>query len=567
MLASEMANHFSEMTQVAWIRWPGFDPVNEWARLTTIAKFPTSTFSTIDAKASRGMVMKATDNSNWNSLGAYEWMDAGVLKSSTLWSTLGGVDPPTDRLIKIAQVLRWKDSLSYEAVMYWDTGSGLVQVGSPQVVWNSQVSSFGQSGSQCLVEGAPAGNPRYDGFGIMDYCWNVPQSAGEIRFDEVRLYAGPLNASDIESLTPAATTKRLMGQWTFDDYLGTGPLENKAPGATWAPLTLTGVGAGAVDGKLVLPRYLSGTWKQSSATTMLSADLGPSGYAREVTHVLWLQWPGFDTTKDWARIANLMKFSTNAFINGNWRAVQSLAMAATGASGWTGHRAYEYLDTNGVLQKTTQWANMGGSDPPTDRYIKIAQVLRYKDHTQYEQVMYWDLNDGNGLVQVGTAAVVWAAWVNGFGQSGTDCLVAASGGKRYDGYGLMDYCWSVPTSAGEIDFEETRLYNGALTQAEIAALRYVGQAEPDKPIVGTKQASLRDAISSTAAANYDWVLWGKVTVIDNDSFTIEDGSGVGVKVIATGHGLGNTNYVSVRGSLDVGTTPPTLTVKDMNVIQ
>ncbi|MHB9035888.1 MAG: hypothetical protein ACYC64_04425 [Armatimonadota bacterium] len=569
MLAADLGtgNYFKDMTQIAWVKWPGFDTTGDWSRLTCLAKFPSSTYTLTNVKAAQNIAMKATDNTNWTSNRVYEYLDSGSLISSTQWANVGGIDPPTDRYIKIAQVLQWKDSLRSELTMYWDTGSGLVQIGTPQLVWNSQISTFGQCNTESLVPGAPTGNLRYDGFGIMDYCWNVPQSAGQISFDEVRLYAGALSQSDIAALTPISPTKKLIGQWTFDNYLGTDPLANKAPDASWAPLTLTGTGAGAVDGKLVLPRYLSGTWKQSSATSMLTADLGPSGYAREITHVLWLKWPGFSTTADWARMTTIMKFSTNAFINGNWRAGQSLVMKATDNVNWTGHRTYEYLDTNGVLQKTTQWANIGGVDPLTDRYIKVAEVLRLKDLTQYEQVMYWDLNDGNGLVQVGTPAVVWPSWVNAFGQCGTDCLISASGGKRWDGYGLMDYCWSVPQSAGEIDFEETRLYDGALTQTEITNLRYVGEPEPVKPIIGTSQKSLRDAIMTDAAASYDWVLWGKVTVIDGDSFTIDDGSGVNVKVIATGHGLGNTNYVSVRGSLDVTTNTPTLTAKDMNVIQ
>ncbi|MGC8861704.1 MAG: sialate O-acetylesterase [Armatimonadota bacterium] len=568
MLAGEMNTHFNEMTLVAWVKWSGYDPTADWARLVTLAKFPTSTYSAEDARAYRGIVMKATDDSNWHSYGRYEYLDGGALQTSPVWSPVGGLDPPIDRFIKIAQVLRWKDPLSYEVVMYWDVGSGLVQIGQPQSVPSHMVSSFGQAGSECLVEGAPPGNPRYDGLGLMDVCWNVPQFPGEIRFDEVRLYAGAMSAADIDALAPVSPpAKRLLGQWTFDEYLGSGPLENKAAGAAWAPLTLTGTGAAVIDGKLVLPRYFSGTWKQCSATTMLAEDLGPSGYFRELTHVLWLKWPGFDTLGEEARVAQLMKFSTNAFNNANWRAGQSIVFWAPGETNWSAHRSYEYLDSGGSLQKTVQWAYFGGPDPPADRYVKLAEVLRFKDCTGYELVLYWDIGDGNGLVQVGSPVTLSYEQVNAFGQSGTDCLVSPLGGKRYDGYGLMDFCWAVPASAGEIIFEETRLYGGALTQAEIAALRYVGEPEPPKPVVGTSLRSLGDSILDSAADKYDWVLWGAVTVIDADSFTIDDGSGAPVRVIATNHGLSNTKYVCVRGSLDRGTTPPTLTMKSIEVLR
>jgi len=568
MLGAEMNSYFQEMTQVAWVKWSGYDSSGDWVRLMTVAKFPSAEYAPEDAKAARGVVMKATDDSSWHSYGRYEYLDGGTLRTDAVWSPVGGAAPPTDRFIKIAQVLRWKDPLSYEAVLYWDTGSGLVQIGQAQTVPSETVSPFGQAGSECLVEGASAGNPRYDGFGLMDVCWSVPQSPGEIRFEEVRLYAGAMSASDIEALVPVSPpTKRLIGQWTFDEYLGTGPLENKASGAAWAPLTLIGTGANTVDGKLVLPRYFSGTWKQCSATTMLAVDLGPSGYFRELTHVLWLKWPGFDTFGEEARVAQLMKFSTNAFNNANWRAGQSIVFWAPDDTNWSAHRSYEYLDSGGALQKTVQWAYFGGPDPPSDRYIKVAEVLRFAGPTQYELLMFWDLYDGNGLVQVGSPVTLSYEQVNAFGQCGTDCLVDASGGKRYDGYGLMDFCWVVPASAGEIAFEETRLYAGALTPPEIEALRYVGEPEPPKPVVGTSMRSLRDRVAESAAGKYDWVLWGTVTVIDGDSFTLDDGSGVTVKVIATAHGLTNGDYVTVRGALDLGTNPPTLTMKSINVIR
>ena len=79
------------------------------------------------------------------------------------------------------------------------------------------------------------------------------------------------------------------------------------------------------------------------------------------------------------------------------------------------------------------------------------------------------------------------------------------------------------------------------------------------PSMGASNRAVVEAIMADAAADYSWVLWGEVTVIDGDNFTIDDGSGINIKVVAPGHTVVNGDYVSVRGTLDVGTSPPTLT--------
>ncbi len=109
-------------------------------------------------------------------------------------------DPPTTGYIKIAQVLKNVGGGSYQATMYWDTGSGLVQLGNSVTIPESQVSSFGQYNTNDLVS-ASAGK-RYDGFGIMDLTSTVPASMGSIYFEEVRLYAGAMGMGEINALAP-----------------------------------------------------------------------------------------------------------------------------------------------------------------------------------------------------------------------------------------------------------------------------------------------------------------------------------------------------------------------------
>jgi len=83
------------------------------------------------------------------------------------------------------------------------------------------------------------------------------------------------------------------------------------------------------------------------------------------------------------------------------------------------------------------------------------------------------------------------------------------------------------------------------------------------PEVGTSNKSILDAIMADAAPDYVWVLWGKATVIDAGSFSIDDGSGVTIKVVAPSHTVANDDYVSVRGTLNVSTSPATLTSQEI----
>jgi hypothetical protein len=107
-------------------------------------------------------------------------------------------------------------------------------------------------------------------------------------------------------------------------------------------------------------------------------------------------------------------------------------------------------------------------NPPSDSYIKIAQVLRRLDENTYELKLYCDT--GTEVAQIGNTVSIPSGNVNAFGQYNTDCLIDPSGGKRYDWFGIMDATYRVPTTPGSIYFDEIRLYGGALSAAQIDAL-------------------------------------------------------------------------------------------------
>lgn len=267
--------------------------------------------------------------------------------------------------------------------------------------------------------------------------------------------------SDIQVVLQA----RLVGRWDFE---APDPGLNSVPGVDWTPLALSGTGAAFSNGNLVLPRYFSGSsWYQSSATTMLATDLGPGGYFKEMTQVAWVYWPGF-ATSHYGRIMALFKFANPSYATSGSKAGQSILWGGYSGQKWRSYRVWEYLNVGSLATGSRYLDFTATTSPPTDRYFKLAQVLKQIDPNTYQLAMYCDF--GSGLVQAGSMLTVPASEVNAFGQSGSNCLVDPMGGPRYDGFGIMDNTWLAPTSAGSIYFDEIRIYSGALSAAEIAAL-------------------------------------------------------------------------------------------------
>ncbi len=201
MLQSDLgpSGYFKEMTQVAWVWWPNFSSTHN-GRIMGLFKFNTSNYSAANALAGVALTYSGS-STKWQSYDAWEYLSGSSVESSNQYFSFAPTsDPPTTGYVKIAQVLKDVGAGSYQATMYWDTGSGLVQLGNSATIPESQVSSFGQYNTNDLVN-APAGK-RYDGFGLMDLTSTVPTSMGSIYFEEVRLYAGAMGMGEINALVP-----------------------------------------------------------------------------------------------------------------------------------------------------------------------------------------------------------------------------------------------------------------------------------------------------------------------------------------------------------------------------
>jgi len=74
----------------------------------------------------------------------------------------------------------------------------------------------------------------------------------------------------------------------------------------------------------------------------------------------------------------------------------------------------------------------------------------------------------------------------------------------------------------------------------------------------TNKAALA-AVTAASTATKNFTVWGAVTIIDANSFVVDDGSGAPVKVLMTAHGLSNGDYASATGALDVSGAQPVVT--------
>lgn len=91
---------------------------------------------------------------------------------------------------------------------------------------------------------------------------------------------------------------------------------------------------------------------------------------------------------------------------------------------------------------------------------------------------------------------------------------------------------------------------------------------PIVPSYGITNKAAYDPIISTAWANFLFKVWGKVTTVDGRSFTVDDGSGMPVKVIAPGYtGIANNDYASATGMFTGDGTSRVLNAQASDVVK
>jgi len=78
---------------------------------------------------------------------------------------------------------------------------------------------------------------------------------------------------------------------------------------------------------------------------------------------------------------------------------------------------------------------------------------------------------------------------------------------------------------------------------------------------GLNNKATGDPIMSAASGAFVFTVWGKVTVVGANSFTVDDGSNRPVTIIYANHGFANNDYVSATGTLNVSGISPVLTAQ------
>lgn len=77
-------------------------------------------------------------------------------------------------------------------------------------------------------------------------------------------------------------------------------------------------------------------------------------------------------------------------------------------------------------------------------------------------------------------------------------------------------------------------------------------------VIRVGNAATRDPAMVEFSKSHQFTVWGTVTTLDADSFTVDDGSGSPVKVLATGHGVQSGEFARAEGLLDVTGDPSVL---------
>src|SRR5690349_16599995 len=71
-------------------------------------------------------------------------------------------------------------------------------------------------------------------------------------------------------------------------------------------------------------------------------------------------------------------------------------------------------------------------------------------------------------------------------------------------------------------------------------------------VVGISASHASDPVITSAANNFIFRVWGKVAVIDSNTFSLSDGNAKTVRVNWIGHTFCNGDYVSAQGTLIAG---------------
>jgi len=120
------------------------------------------------------------------------------------------------------------------------------------------------------------------------------------------------------------------------------------------------------------------------------------------------------------------------------------------------------------------------------------------------------------------------------------------------------WTFSPGTQAAGTYYLRVKTVDNALNESAVADVFTFVSVPPVVVKYGLSNKATLDAAVAAASATKSFTVWGKVTLIDADSFTVDDGSGVPVTVVKTAHGFADGDYVSATGTLTVTAGTPSI---------
>jgi|GEM_PF-4455130 len=268
------------------------------------------------------------------------------------------------------------------------------------------------------------------------------------------------------------------------------------------------------DGGIVINNGAAYTNTVSVTLALIATGASQMRFSND--NASWSAWETYQTSKPWT------------LPSGNGQ--KTVYVQYKDAAGNIGNSLSDGIELDIVTPTVTINAASGQPDPTVMPIVNFSVVFSESvtDFTGAGVILSGTA--GASRSEVSGSGTTYTVAVSGMSASGT-VIAAISAGSAHD-------------AAGNASLASTSNDN-TVTYSLL-------------PLMGIGGKATRDTVVALAHASYRFKVWGRVTRINEDSFSVDDGSGLAVSVSAPNHGLNDDVFASVVGILDTGQSPPLL---------